>query len=369
MSDDAMNFRLPGPTPLPPPVLEAMQRPMIPHRGPAFKALYRDTLRMARLAHRTDSPVLTWPGSGSAGWEAAIVNLLAPGDPVLATVCGAFGERFAKVGAAFGLDVRRLEVPWGEAIAPAALRAALEANPEVRAVFITHNETATGVTNPLRELAAVVRDHGALVIVDGVSGAGALPLEFDAWGIDFLLSGAQKAWMTPPGLMIAAVGPRAWEATARSGYPRFFWDLEAARKAADEGMTPTTPPLTMIYAFHAALRMMEAEGMENVWARHRRIGELTRTGLRAAGLRVFGDPAHASDTVTAFLPPDGVTARQFLARLREDHRVEAQGGQGPYADSMVRLGHMGWVEEPEMREAVAACAAVARAVAGAGAPA
>jgi len=350
------NFRLPGPTPLPPAVLAAMQGEMMPHRGPAFKALFRETLAMAREVHRTSGEVFLWPGTGSAGWEIAIVNLLSPGDPVLATVCGDFGERFARVGTAFGLDVRRLDVPWGEAVTPAALRAALAEQPEVQAVFLTHNETSTGVTNPLSDLAAVVRDHGALVIVDAVSSAGALPLETDAWGLDFVLSGSQKAWMCPPGLTIAAVGNRVWNAYARSRFPRFFWDLGAARRSAEQGMTPTTPPLTLIYAYRAALGLLLEEGVEAVWARHRALGELTRGGVRALGLELFADPRFASDTVTAFRPPAGVTARQLLDALR-GYGVEAQGGQGHLADALVRFGHMGWAHEADLRQAVVALGA------------
>jgi aspartate aminotransferase-like enzyme len=352
------NFRLPGPTPLPPRVLEAMQREMIPHRGPAFKALYRETLAMARDVHRTAGDVFTWPASGSAGWEAAIVNLLSPGEPVLAAICGAFGERFARIGERFGLDVRRLELPWGTAIEPAALRDALARNPDVAAVFLTHNETSTGVVNPLAELAAAARAHGALTIVDAVSSVGGLPLETDAWGLDFVFSGSQKAWMCPPGLMIAAVGPRGWAAYERARFPRFFWDLGDAKRSADQGMTPTTPPLTMIYAYHAALGLLLDEGMENVWERHRRLGEIVRAGVREAGLWLFADPAHASDTVTAVLPPEGFRAADVLAALRE-RGVEAQGGQGSMADALVRIGHMGWAHEPEIREAVVALQDVA----------
>ena len=345
------NFRLPGPTPLPPAVLAAMQREMIPHRGPAFKALYREILRLAREVHRTEGDVLIWPGTGSAGWEAAIVNLLSPGDPVLATICGDFGERFARVGTAFGLDVRRLNVPWGQAVMPAALREALERHPEVRAVFLTHNETSTGVTNPLPELARLVADHGALTIVDAVSSAGGLPLEVDGWGLDFVLSGSQKAWMCPPGLMIAAVGGKAWDAYERSRFPRFFWDLKAAKQSAEQGMTPTTPSLTLLYAYRAALELIVEEGVEAVWARHRSLGELTREGVRAIGLELFADPAFASDTVTAFRPPAGRSARAVLAEMSR-RGVEAQGGQGHLADSLVRIGHMGWAREPELRQAL-----------------
>lgn len=350
----SINFRLPGPTPLPPPVFAAMQREMIPHRGPAFKSHFRHLLRMSREVHRTEGDVLVWPGTGSAGWEAAIVNLLSPGDPVLATVCGDFGDRFARVGTAFGLDVRRLDVPWGQAIDPPDLAEALQLHPDVKAVFLTHNETSTGITNPLPALARVVREHGALVVVDAVSSAGAIPLETDAWGLDFVLSGSQKAWMCPPGLMIAAVGERAWEAYGQSRFPRFFWDIGAARQSASQGMTPTTPPLTLLYAYHAALEMILSEGIEQVWARHHALGDLTRDGIRALDLELFADPARASDTLTAFRPPPGVSSRELLDVLRRDHNVEAQGGQAHLTDSIVRIGHMGWAHEPELRAALAA---------------
>jgi aspartate aminotransferase-like enzyme len=354
------NFRLPGPTPLPPSVIAALGKEMIPHRGPEFRALFGQTLKMARDAHRTDGDVLIWAATGSAGWEVATVNLLSPGDPVLAVSNGDFGERFARVGARLGLDVRRLEVPWGEPVLAGLLRQALERHPDVKAVFLVHNETSTGVTNPLQELAGVVRDHGALVIVDAVSGVGALPLEMDAWGIDLVFSGSQKAWMCPPGLLIVAAGPRAWEAQQRSSFPRFFWDMADARAMAQSGMTTTTPPLSLIYAYHVALEMITAEGIEQVWARHHCLGDFTRNGVRAAGLELLAADGYASDTVTAFFPPAGVSAREFLARLREDHNVEAQGGQAHLADRLIRVGHMGWVAEPEMNQAVDAITQVSR---------
>jgi aspartate aminotransferase-like enzyme len=354
-----VNFRLPGPTRLPPRVVAALGGEMIPHRGPAFRAFYGETLRLARDLHRTDGEVLTWAATGSAGWEVAVVNLLSPGDPVLLVTNGDFGDRFGRVAGKLGLDVRRLEVPWGMPITAEQVGRSLSEHPEAKAVFVVHNETSTGVTNPLREIAATVRDHGALVIVDAVSAAGALPLPVDEWGIDFVFSGSQKAWMCPPGLLIAAIGPRAWAAYERSTYARFFWDIGEARKMAAQGMTPTTPPLSMLYAFRAALEMIAEEGIENVWQRHRRLGALTRDGVRAAGLEVFAAVGYESDTVTAFRPPSGVGAREMLERLRQQYGVEAQGGQAHLADSLVRIGHMGWVHEPEMREAIAAVQAVA----------
>ena len=349
-----VNFRFPGPTPLPPPVISALGREMIAHRGPVFRALFSETLAMARRAHRTDGDVLVWAATGSAGWEVAIVNFLSPGDEVLVPVNGNFGDRFARVASRLGLVVHRIDVPWGSPVLAAQLAEALDAHPAVKAVLLVHNETSTGVTNPLRELAAVTRDHGALVIVDAVSGAGALPLEVDVWGIDFVFSGSQKAWMCPPGLLIAAIGGRAWDAHQRSAFPRFYWDISDVKTMADEGTTPTTPPLSMIFALHAALTMMTDEGIENVWARHRHLGALTREGVRAAGLRLLAQPGFESDSVTALIPPDGIPASSMLNLLRQDYGVEAQAGQAHLADRLVRVGHMGWVHEPEMRDAIAA---------------
>lgn len=354
----SVNFRLPGPTPLPPAVVAALGREMIPHRGPEFRALFRETLRLAREAHRTDGDVLLWPASGSAGWEVGIVNLLSPGDAVLAAVNGDFGERWARVAQRLGLDVRRLDIPWGEPILPEQLRGALEQHPDVGAVLLVHNETSTGLTNPLRELVAEVRDHGALALVDSVSGVGALPLEIDDWGIDFVLSGSQKAWMCPPGLLIVAAGPRAWAASERSRFPRFFWDMADAREMARQGMTSTTPPLSMIFAYHAALELIAEEGLEKTWERHRELGALTREGVTRAGLELFAREGYRSNSVTAVLPPPGATASEVLDVLRQDFGIEAQGGQAHLKDRLLRIGHMGWVHKPEMEQVVDALAEV-----------
>lgn len=344
-----------------------MQREMIPHRGGGLSELFASILARTREVHRTDGDAFLWPASGSAGWEVAIVNLLSPGDPVLAVVTGNFGQRFAQVGEAFGLDVRRLDVEWGQAVSADEVRMALNANPDVRAVFITHNETSTGVTNPLPELAAVVRDHGALVLVDGVSSLAGLPFLMDDWGIDFVLSGSQKAWMCPPGLLIAGVGPRAWDACARSTFPKFFWDLRAARKAEAGGMTPTTPPLTLLYAFDAALDLLLDEGIEHVWRRHQEVGARTRAGVKELGLRLLADDAFASDTVTAVHVPAGIGAGEVVAAMRRDHGITIATGQAHLAERIVRIGHMGWVDADDVDAAVAGLShAVAALTAGRG---
>jgi aspartate aminotransferase-like enzyme len=174
----------------------------------------------------------------------------------------------------------------------------------------------------------------------------------DEWGLDFVLSGSQKAWMCPPGLMIAAVGPRCWDAYATSTFPKFFWDLKSARAFALDGMTPTTPPLTLLYALDAALDLIMAEGVEQVWRRHRDLADLTRRGIERIGLPLFADPRYASDTVTAASLPEEISAKSVLKAMRERHEIELQGGQGYLSDRMVRIGHMGWVTAPELEAVI-----------------
>jgi aspartate aminotransferase-like enzyme len=354
------NFRLPGPTAIPQQILDAMGKAMIPHRGPKALDLYASIVKRTKEVHQTEADVALWPASGSAGWEIAIANLLSPGDAVLSAQSGAFGERFAYVANRFGLDVRTVVRPWGQAITPEILTQALHAHPDVKAVFLTHNETSTGLTNPLPELAKVVRDHGALVLVDAVSSAAGIPLKVDEWGLDFVLSGSQKAWMCPPGLVIAAVSGRALDAARSSGFPTFFWDLKETVEAARKGMTPTTPPLSTLYAFDVALDMILDEGLENVWARHELLGKQTRAGIEEIGLELFADPAYASGTVTAVKAPTGVSAKKFTEHLEAKYDLIVGGGQGDYADQIFRIGHMGWCHPADIDGALASIEATVK---------
>jgi aspartate aminotransferase-like enzyme len=358
--DQGRWLRIPGPTPLHPAVVGALPHEMVPHRGPVMQEMMARIQPIARAFHGTvDGRVLLYPGSGTAGFEAAIVNLLAPGDHVVATVAGDFGERFAKVGDALGVDVHRLKVEWGEAIRGEQLSEAIAAHGDVKAVFLTHNETSTGVTQPLAELAAVAREAGALVLVDAVSSAGAIAIEMDAWGLDWVLSGAQKAWMCPPGLMISAVSERALHvARANTGFPRYFWDAVSMAEASDQHYHPTTGPQTSLFAFDAALCAMQEEGRDTVFARHAELAAHVRERLTDMGLRLLADPAFASNTVTAFFPPEGATASQFRDRLREHSGIEIAVGQGKLADAVNRLGHMGWVARPELDATLEAIAAL-----------
>ncbi|MCA9859169.1 MAG: alanine--glyoxylate aminotransferase family protein [Thermomicrobiales bacterium] len=352
------NFRLPGPTAVPPQVYDAMQREMVPHRGAEFVAFYRSMLERLQRIHKTESDVLVWPGSGSAGWEIAITNFLSPGDETVALVAGEFGDRFALVAGKLGVVAHRVELPWGSAFHPEILATALGAHPGAKAVCLTHNETSTGVTHPIGELAAVARERVMLTFVDGVSSVAGIPVDFDGWDIDYMMSGSQKAWMCPPGVTIAAIGPRAWDAYERSTFPKFFWDAGPMREMSAQGITPTTPPVSLDYALDTAAQMIEAEGLEHVFARHADLGAQTRAGIEALGLELVAEPGFESNTVTAVQMPGGLSAKLAAQRLLDEHGVTVATGQSHLADRIIRIGHMGWVDSEDMDNCLAAVKAV-----------
>jgi aspartate aminotransferase-like enzyme len=347
------NLRVPGPTPLPREALEAQSAPMIDHRGTEFAELLREISTGLAELIGTSGEVLLLTGSGSGALEAAVVNTLSPGDRVMAVTIGSFGDRFAKIASAFGAQVERFEVPWGEAANPQALAQHLAANPAYRAVLLTHNETSTGVTNPLRELAQAVRSAPGdpLVLVDGISGLGAMPFEMDAWGIDLVVSASQKAWMGSPGIAIAALGERAWAATESARMPRVYWDLAEARKWAEKGQTPWTPAVSVLFGLRVGVRRLLEEGREQTWARHAAIAAAVQAGLEALGLRLVAAPGERSNTVTAAWLPDGLEWGPFNAAMRAKGLIVA-GGQGAWAGKILRFGHMGGVGIEEMEEAV-----------------
>lgn len=348
--DQGRWLRIPGPTPLHPDVVAALTHEMVALRGPEVQGAMARIQESAKKFHgTTDGRVLLWAATGTAGFEASIVNLLAPGDHVVVTTAGAFGERFADTAEAFGLKVRRVDVEWGTAVTPDLLKQAIDEHGDVKAVMITHNETSTGVMQDLTSLGKVANDAGALVIVDAVSSAGALPIDMDANGLDWVLSGAQKAWMCPPGLMISALSQRALDvAKSQKGYPRVIWDVTVMAEASEHNYHPTTGPMTAIFAFDAALKAMEAEGVKGVFDRHRRLGGYFREGMERIGLKILAKPGVSSDTVTTFFPPEGVSASEFQKRLRERSGIEIATGQGALTDKVNRIGHMGWVEQPEL---------------------
>jgi aspartate aminotransferase-like enzyme len=343
------NLRIPGPTGLPPTVREAGARQMINHRGPEFAAMLDRILTGMKPYFGTSSDIAIITTAGTGGLEAAVVNTLSPGDRVLGVSIGSFGDRFAKIARTYGADVTKIDVEWGQASDPDALREALEAAPGYRAVLLTHNETSTGVMNPIAELAAVVREVApdTLILVDSVSGLGAVPFQMDAWGVDVVVTGSQKAWMSAPGLAMIAASPRAWAAMETATMPRVYLDLRAHRESHASGQTPWTPAIAVLYQVDEGIRLMTAEGAEGVFARHEACAAAARAGLLALGFELLADRRHASRTVTAALVPEDLDWKAFNTSLKR-HGLVLAGGQGKLAGKIFRLGHLGSVTIEEI---------------------
>jgi aspartate aminotransferase-like enzyme len=353
----SQNLRIPGPTPLPDAVREAGQLQMINHRGPEFQELLVRASAGMRPWFGTKSDVQILTSSGTGGLESAVVSFLSPGDPVLAVSIGNFGERFARIADIYGADVTLLEVEWGQAADPDSVREAIRAmageGRSPRAVLVTFNETSTGVTNPIAQLAGAIREAApeTLILVDGVSGIGAMPFQMDAWDIDVVVTGSQKAWMIPPGLAMAAASERAWAAAATATMPRFYFDLARHREVLPKGQTPWTPAVGLVFQLEAALALMEAEGMEAIFARHVACGSASRAGLQALGFELFADQAYASDSVTSAHVPEGVEWSAVSKELQARGLILA-GGQGKLKGKVFRIGHLGHVGVDDIVHAI-----------------
>jgi len=324
-------------------------RQMINHRGPEFAAMLHRILGGMKPFFGTTSDVAMISTAGSGGLEAAIVNTLSPGDRVLGVSIGSFGDRFAKIAGIYGADVTKLDAEWGYAAAADEIRERLRTMPDVRAVLLTHNETSTGVMNPIAELAAAVREERpeALILVDSVSSLGAVPFEMDAWGVDVVVTGSQKAWMAAPGLAMIAASSRAWTAMESATMPRFYLDLRAHRDAALNGQTPFTPAIAVAFQVDEGLRLMAEEGAQAIFARHEACAAAARAGLEALRFDLFADQRHASRTVTAAHVPDGLDWKAFNGELKRRGLVVA-GGQGKLMGKIFRLGHLGSVTLEEI---------------------
>ena len=348
------NLRIPGPTPCPDEVLEAMGRQMVNHRGPEFTRLLFDVTAKLKHFFKTENDLFLLTGSGTGGLEAAVVNVLSPGDTVLSVSIGVFGERFAAIAQQFGAEVIPLRFEWGKAADPNAVRQALAANPKIKAVMVTHNETSTGVTNDLKEISSVVREFDKLLLVDAISSLGSIELPVDDWHCDVTISGSQKGWMVPPGLAMVALSEAAWQANAEAKMPRFYWDFAKARSYLEKGQTPWTPVVSVTFAFSVALDMMLKEGLKNIIARHARIAQMTRDGIKALGLTLFAEESHASNTVTSVAASGGLDVKKLLKILREEHRIVLGGGQQSLGGKMFRIGHLGWVTDDDIASVLSA---------------
>ncbi|MBF8267863.1 MAG: serine--glyoxylate aminotransferase [Dehalococcoidia bacterium] len=343
-----MNLRIPGPTPCPDEVLEAMGHQMINHRGPEFQDMLRRITENLKKVFDTKNDVLILTGSGTGAMEASVVNVLSPGDVVLAVSIGEFGDRLAEIAQVYGASVVRLSFTMGTAADPEAIRKTLKENPSIKAVLVTHNETSTGITNDMAAISQVVREFGKLLVVDGISSISSIPFHTDEWGIDIAMSGSQKGYMVPPGLAFVSVSQRGWEASKAAKMPRFYWDFGRAKSYLARGQTPWTPAVSIFYALDVSLERMMEEGMENVYQRHARIAQQARDGVKSLGLSLVADERWASNTVTAFKIPPGVDPGTLLQRLQSDHDVVLATGQGSLAGKILRIGHLGYCTDKDI---------------------
>jgi len=343
----------PGPTPVPPEVLLAQGSPIVYHRGPGFGNVLREVTEGLQWVFQTRNDVLTFTSSGSGGMESAVVNCFSPGDKVLVVSVGNFGARFKKICDAYGLDVKLLEYEWGKVAKAEDVKAALE--PDIKGVLIQHSETSTGVVNDIEAISAVVRDHPALFIVDSISGVGGAPLKVDDWGIDVAIGGSQKALMGSPGIAFIAVSKAAWAANLAAKCPRFYWDWAPVKNAfgRPDPETPYTPAVHLYLGLAAAIKLLREETLEGAYRRHAALSAAVKAGVQALGLELYGEDLERAVCVTAVKCPDGIDGDTLTALIRSKYGIIFAPGQDKLKGKIFRIGHIGYLERPEILQALA----------------
>lgn len=352
----AQYLLLPGPTPIPQRVARAMDRPMINHRGPEFKAIIEEVVEGVKTICRTQGHLLIYPSSGTGGLEAAVVNFISPGDKVLAISIGVFGDRFAEIATHFGAKVEKIDFAWGSGADPEVVKARIDQdiNGEIKAVLITHNETSTGAFNDIKSIRQAMGDHPALFIVDAVSGLAAIDLRMDDWKLDVVVSGSQKAFMIPPGLSFMAFNERALQIQQKNRNNKFYWDVSIGLQYLEKGQTAFTPPISLYYGLQEALRMMLEEGLDKILIRHARYREMVRSSLRAMGLELFTEDRCASYAVTSVRAPGEIGANRIRKYMLEEFNTILAGGQQNLDNVIFRLGHLGYIRELDIIAVLAA---------------
>ncbi len=357
---------IPGPTPVPEQVLAALAKSPIGHRSGDFTKIMADVTAKLKWIHQTTNDVLILTASGTGAMEAGIINFLSKGDHVLVGENGKFGERWGDVCDAYGLKTERIKAEWGQPLDPEVFRQKLEADSAktIKAVIITHSETSTGVINDLETINRYVKAHGqALIIVDAVTSLGAMNVPMDTWALDVVASGSQKGYMIPPGLGFVAVGEKAWAAYKTADLPRYYLDLGKARKDAQKNSTPFTTSVNMVVALQAALKMMEAEGLENIFARHLRHRSAVRAAAKAMGLSLLAADSCASASITAISTPD---AEKIRSTIKKHFDIVMAGGQDHLNGSVFRIGHLGFVGDRDILTAISALEATLQIIGNAG---
>lgn len=354
---EKQSLMIPGPTNIPPRILRTLGKPAVGHRTPAFSQLLKEVSTQLKEIYQTQNEVLILTSSGTGAMEAAVANFVNAGDKVLVMENGNFGERWEKIATRYGADVEVISGPWGERANPEALREriAQDTQHEIKAVFVTHNETSTGVLNDTKALRKALQDHPALFIVDAISGMAVSPLPVDEWKLDVVVSGSQKAYMLPPGLAFISVSPKAWEVCEKVTSPRFYFDLRAARKSLlEKSTTPYTPATSLIIALKETLEIMLEEGLENIYERHAFYRTLVRTAVKALGLEPLAGDEAASPAVTAIKKPGDIDVKAITKLMRDKHNVLIAGGQGKLQTEIFRIGHLGYVHVNDIVMTIAA---------------
>ncbi len=353
--NDKLMLMIPGPTPVPERVLQAMAKHPIGHRSADFSAIFGEVTANLKWLHQTTNDLLILAASGTGAMEAAIINFLSAGDTVLVGTNGKFGERWGELCEAYKLNVQYIKADWGQPLDPNAFKQALDADSAkaIKAVIITHSETSTGVINDLQTIAQYIKAHGALSIIDTVTSLGACTVPIDDWGLDVVASGSQKGYMIPPGLGFVAVSEKAWKAYETATLPKFYLDLGPYRKNAAKNTTPFTPAINLIFALQAALAMMQQEGLEALFARHDRLKNATRAAMKAMGLPLYGADDCASPAITAVMPTT-VDAEQVRSIMKKQFDIILAGGQDALKGKIFRIGHLGFVSDRDLLTAIAA---------------
>lgn len=354
MLQDQAILRIPGPSPIPPSVQRAMNQTMIGHRGKETSQMLKNIAPGLKRVFGTEQEVAIIAGSGTAGLETAVVNVVKPGDEVLVVVTGAFGDRFTKICEAYNIKTHVLNVEWGKALDPNEVKAYIAEHPEVKVVFSTYCETSTGVLNPIDRLAQAIREVSeALVVVDGVSCVGGVETKMDAWGIDVMVTGSQKAFMLPAGLTFVAASERAWKVIEENEQPRFYLSLKKYRDNLLKDTTPFTPALSLLFGLEQVLALIEAEGLENVYSRHDLLKRMTRAAFKAIDIPLLTTDEDASPTVTAVQPED-FDAEEFRKILKQEFAISIAGGQQHLTGKIFRIGHMGYCSPADVLQIISA---------------
>jgi aspartate aminotransferase-like enzyme len=321
-----------------------MAEPIIHHRTPQFQAVLKEATEGLKYVFQSKNDVFILASSGTGAMEAAVANLLSAGDTALTIQGGKFGERWTELCQAYCINAEIIDVEWGKAVVPDAIKNKLKASPKIKAVFTTLCETSTGVANDIEAIGKVVKDTDAVLVVDAISGLGAIDLNTDAWCCDVVVSGSQKGLMLPPGLGFISVSPKAWKAVESSKCPKYYFDLREAKKALDKTDTPFTPAITLVIALNEALKMIKDDGLQNIFLRHKKMAQATRQAVKALGLELFA-PTASSDVVTAVKVPEGIDGEKLVKTMRDTYGVTIAGGQSELKGKVFRIAHMGFIEE------------------------